>query len=88
MGFKAYVELREPGKVPQQKGPFTTGDHLKKFMIEALDVRPSALITVIEVMETGIVLNDGPEWLEVQDGRQRHRARRHRKNSRAAWRQP
>lgn len=81
-----WVELREPGKVPQRKGSFQTPCQLKAFLIELFDSRTSALVTVIEVMESGIVLQDGPECLEVMDGRQRHRAARHRANTAAAWR--
>lgn len=82
----AWIEMREPGGAPERKGPFNDGEHLKQFLIELFDHRPSALVTVIFMHPCGPSLQDGPECLEMMDGRCRNRASRHRANSAAAWR--
>lgn len=81
-----WIELREPGKVPQRKGPFTTRDMLKRFLIELFDARPAALVSVVTMHSSGPEFQDGPECLQMMDGRQRSRAAKHRKNTAAAWR--
>jgi len=83
-----WIELREPGMVPERKGPFNTPVHLKQFLIELFDVRPAALVSVMTMHSSGPSFEDGPQVLEMMDGRQRHRAERHRRNTEAAWQAP
>ena len=86
--METWIELREPGRVPVRKGPFNRPADLKKFLIELFDYRQSALVTVVTLHDSGPEFQDGPECLEMMDGRQHRRARRHRENSAAAWRAP
>ena len=83
---ETWIEIREPGKVPMRKGAFYKPESLKQFLIELFAHRPSALISVVTFHSSGPHFQDGPECLEQMDGRQKHRAARHRKNSAAAWR--
>jgi hypothetical protein len=81
-----WLILREPGKVPERKGPFgyiPLADTLREFMA----ARPSALITVLtwENESAGPLVQDGPECLEMIDQRSASVARRHRASTRAAW---
>jgi hypothetical protein len=78
--------LREPGRVPQRKGPVIGGQKVKEFLIELMVARPDAFITVLTWGEaSGPLAQDGPECLMMLDMRQRSRARRHIKSSRAAF---
>lgn len=82
----SWVILRKPGCVPERKGPFRGVDQIKGFLIEAFDHRPDALATVLTVCSDGdLSVEDGPQWLEIADGRQRYRADRHRASTRAAF---
>ncbi|HWV44159.1 hypothetical protein [Pseudorhodoplanes sp.] len=79
-----WLILREPGKVPVQKGPFaarTIAATLREFMKE----RPNALITVLTWHDGGPSVQDGPECLEMIDGRAKHIAARHRRSTREAF---
>lgn len=86
--MKTWIELREPGCVPERKGAFTTLAQLKAFLIEIFDRRPTALVTVVTIHEGGPSFQDGPECLEMMDGRQRRRAERHRQSTKHAWQFP
>lgn len=86
--MKTWIELREPGCVPERKGAFTTPAQLKAFLIELFDCRPTALVTVVMIHSEGPDFQDGPECLEMMDGRQRKRAERHRQNTKQAWQFP
>lgn len=80
-----WIILREPGCVPQRKGPFRP-HQVKQFLLELFEARPTALVTVLSGLDAcGPSVSDGPEWLEVSDRRYRSRAQRHRETSRAAW---
>lgn len=79
-----WIILREPGCVPQRKGPFRATD-IKAFLLEVFDARPSAHVTVLTLSEGGPGVQDGPECLEMIDRRYRQRAARHRQTTRAAW---
>lgn len=82
---KFWLELREPGKVPQRKGPFDvcrTAATLREFM----SARPSAFITVVTVDEFGTPdFEDGPEALACADFRSASTARRHIASTRKAF---
>jgi hypothetical protein len=85
MSDQTWFILREPGCVPQRKGPFRAGQ-AKAFLLELMECRPHAFITVLLLGGgDGPVVEDAPEWLEIADGRYRHRARRHRASSAAAF---
>lgn len=80
--------LREPGCVPQLKGPFPP-EQVKPFLVELTTFRQDALITVLRLGDDGMPdVQDGPECLEILDGRLRARAARHRARSAEAWRSP
>lgn len=85
--MKTWIELREPGKVPERKGAFLATEQVKAFLIEVFEHRPSALVTVVTLHADGPSFEDGPEWLEILDRRQAHRAARHRRNTAQAWAQ-
>lgn len=84
--MKDWIELREPGRVPERKGPFTTPTMLKGFLVELFKCRPAALVSVVTCDFAGPEFQDGPECLEMMDRRYRHLAKRHRESSAAAWR--
>lgn len=75
--------FREPGCVPQYKR-CVAGSEMK-FLRELMDARPNAFITLVQTGENGPLVWDGPEYMQIMDGRQRHRARRHRESTRAAF---
>lgn len=78
--------MREPGCVPVRKGPFHSTQQVKDFLIEVFDCSSNALTAVINVYaDGGIDIEDGPQWLEIADGRQRHRASRNRASTRTAF---
>ncbi len=80
-----WLILREPGCVPERKGPFppqTLAATLREFM----DARPSAFITVVEIHGPEISVEDGPQCLEILDGRSAATAAKHRATSCAAFR--
>lgn len=82
--MSTWLELREPGCVPELKGPFPAHAFVQT-MKEFLAARPSAFITVLTITDGGYpVLQDGPEALEMADGRLKHLARRHRESTRMA----
>lgn len=75
--------LREPRCVPELKGPFAPAN-VKGFLIELMEARPTAFITVLTMHEGIPSVQDGPECLEMSDARYRRRASIHRRNTRAA----
>lgn len=80
---RVWLILREPGCVPERKGPFpyrTIAKTLREFMT----ARPSALIDVLTV-EGSPEIEDGTQVLEMSDGRSSSVARRHRETTRAAF---
>lgn len=79
-----WFELREPGCSPVLKGPFPSHDfkdNLREFMRE----RPRAFITVMAIEGPAPIIQDGPECLEILDGRMAGLARRHRESTRRAF---
>lgn len=85
MRHNTWIILREPGKVPELKGAFRP-DQVKPFLVELTTFRQSALITVLTIDEHGRPsVQDGPECLEMLDGRFTNRAARHRAKTAAAW---
>lgn len=84
--MKTWFILREPGCVPVRKGPWQPRS-VKTALIEFMNARPRALITVLTIHDDGEPsVQDAPEALQMLDGRQRGRARRHIASSNAAWR--
>jgi hypothetical protein len=51
--------LREPGLIPERKGPINE-QHVKGFLIELMAARPAALITVLRNGDAGPDVQDGP----------------------------
>ncbi|PSJ60803.1 hypothetical protein [Pseudaminobacter soli (ex Li et al. 2025)] len=83
MDNRFWLELREPNRVPQRKGPFLksrTAEVLREFM----DARPTAFISVVTVDHDGPLFEDAPECLMIADGRSKARALRHIQSSKAA----
>lgn len=79
-----WIELREPGKVPQRKGQFLLTD-MAKTLRDFFAARPHAFMTVVTIDHDGPHFQDAPEVLEMLDGRSRSLARRHRESTRAAF---
>jgi hypothetical protein len=80
-----WLELREPGKVPCRKGSFATRD-TAKVLREFMEARPTAFISVVTIDSRGEPhFEDGPECLEMCDGRAASLASRHRASSAAAF---
>ena len=79
-----WLILRAPGKVPRLKGPFPRAN-LVDTLREFIEARPEAFITVLSISETGPMVDDGPETLEILDGRSAPTARKHRASTRAAF---
>lgn len=77
-----WIEVRDPGCVPQLKGPFI--GRLAPVLREFMDARPQAYLTVIRWSVMGPLLQDGPEALQMADGRSMERGRRHIRTSAAA----
>lgn len=75
---RVWIELREPGLVPDLKGPFPSGPKVISFLREVFRERPTAYATVITLDYEGRpLLQDGPEYLMVADGRSMRSAARH-----------
>lgn len=80
---RAWLILREPGCVPERKGPFPTRT-IAKTLREFMAARPGALIDVLTT-EGSPDIEDGTQALEIADGRSASVARRHRETTRAAF---
>lgn len=63
-----WLELREPGWVPERKGPWLLHG-LASILREFMAVRPTAYITVVTIGHDGPSFQDGPEALQMADGR-------------------
>lgn len=75
-----WLILREPGKVPERKGPFRP-EAMKATLREFMEARPSAFITVVDVSDGEIIVEDGPQCLEILDMRCSPTAKKHRASS-------
>lgn len=85
MEDKFWLILREPGCVPDLKGPWPHAS-TKMVLREFLEARPSAFVTVLSWGDGGYpIVQDGPQCLEMLDGRSRYTAQRHRETSAAAF---
>lgn len=83
--FSFWLELREPGKVPERKGPFGM-PRLAPTLREFMDARPTALLTVVTFDDySRPIFEDGPEALTIADGRSKKLAQRHRRSTAAAF---
>ena len=76
-----WIIIRDPGCVPDLKGPFP--NHLlKQYLREALEARMGSFVTVATVEDDNLRVEDGPQYLEIMDNRFRSLARRHRYSTR------
>lgn len=78
-----WIELREPRRVPQRKGPYpsaTLASTLREFMA----VRPTAYITVVTIGHDGPDFQDGPEALQMADARSMSTGAKHIRRTREA----
>lgn len=76
--FNNWVVIRDPGCVPDLKGPFRPVQ-VAPFLREVFECRPRSFVEVLTVTHGGIVsVQDGPECLEMTDGRSAPIARKHR----------
>lgn len=73
---RTWFELREPGCVPERKGPIRP-DGVASFLRELFKHRPQAYVTVITMGQDGPSLQDGPECLQMFDGRSMGTGRNH-----------
>ena len=78
-----WLELREPGCVPERKGPFPQAS-TAKVLREFFEARPSAFVSVITIDDNGPEFQDGPECLISIDSRSRWVALKHIATSKAA----
>lgn len=75
--MKTYIVIRDPGCTPDRKGPFPP-KRVAGFLGEAMAARPFSYLEVITVHEDAeITVQDGPECLQLLDGRSMAVARRH-----------
>jgi hypothetical protein len=79
-----WLELREPGMVPERKGAFLSRG-MAKVLREFMAARPEAFITVVTVAGGQPHFEDGPQALEICDGRSSSIAAKHRASSAAAF---
>lgn len=85
MEDRFWLILREPGCVPERKGSWPAS-MMASVLREFMEARPMAFITVLTLGHSGDpIVQDGPECLEMIDGRSAPRAARHRESSRAAF---
>lgn len=80
---RTWFILREPGCVPQLKGPLPP-KMVANFLREVMEFRRTAYITVLTLVDGAPIVQDGPECLMVLDGRSMGPARRHMQSSGAA----
>lgn len=87
MGDHFWLYLRKPGNVPERKGPFRHAD-TKATLREFIAARPGEFITVVTLCHDGPHFEDGPQVLEILDGRSRGKAEKHRNSIDAAFANP
>lgn len=81
---ETFFILRAPGIVPEVKRCVEGNEML--FLKELLVARPRELVTVVTPDAVhGPMVEDGPQALEMWNGRSRHLARRHRASTKAAF---
>lgn len=83
-GWRRWLILREPGCVPQMKGPFHC-DNLAATLREFMEARPTAFVTVLTILWGEPHVQDGPECLQMLDGRSASTAAKHRVSTKAAY---
>lgn len=79
-----WLELREPGRVPERKGSWPHRQ-LAKVLREFMDARPTAFISVVTISHDGPHFEDGPEALMMADGRSMSTARKHLASTKRAF---
>lgn len=85
MDDRFWLILRGPRCVPERKGSWPAG-MMAKVLREFMKVRPGEFITVLTLGHDGDpIVQDGPECLEMIDGRSAARAKRHRASSLEAF---
>lgn len=76
--------LRGPGRVPEIKRCAEGRD--VAFLKELLEARPTELVTVLFPDDgNDAYAEDGPQLLQIWNGKYRHLARRHRASTKAAF---
>lgn len=78
-----WLVLREPGSVPQRKGPWPRS-RVRAVLREFITARPTAYIDVLTIGSDGPSVQHGPELLQMLDGRSIGVGRRHNARTRAA----
>ncbi len=79
-----WLILREPGMVPDRKGPWKHA-HTAKILREFMVARPTAFIDVLTIGHDGTPdVQHGPEALQMADGRSMSVGRKHNERTRAA----
>lgn len=81
---ETFFILRAPGMVPEVKRCIEGKE--MPFLKELLEARPRELVTVVTPDAVhGPMVEDGPECLQIWNGKYRHLARRHRASTKAAF---
>lgn len=78
-----WLEIREPGCVPQRKGSWPLGQ-TAAILREFMAAWPNAYITVVTIGHDGPDFEDGPEALQMADARSMATGTKHIKRTRAA----
>lgn len=65
--LRAFVILKEPGKIPEKKGPFTSYELLNRFIDELETHRPTAELTICELTwDLDLWVESGREWQSMR----------------------
>jgi hypothetical protein len=79
-----WIIVRDPGCVPDMKGPWPIAV-MAKTLREFMDARPTSLLTVLTISEDGCPsVQDAPECLMMLDGRSMSRSSKHIQTSKRA----
>lgn len=73
---KSWIVIRDPQCVPDVKGPFAPGD-VAPFLREVFAARPFSYVEVVSIEDGAILVQDGPEALQMLDGRSMSVGRAH-----------
>src|SRR4051812_1193031 len=76
-----WIIITDVNCVPDLKGPFPDS-MLKQYLREALEERMGSRIAVATIHDGSLSVQDGPECLQMMDGRSAPLARRHRASTR------
>lgn len=67
---RAFVILKQPGRIPEKKGAFLTEEHLEKFVRECIEAYPQREVTIAVCRLTwndDLWVDDGREMIGIID---------------------